>query len=165
MRKNVYLLAVLLTVMVSSCSRNLKLEFVKKYGDDSFSEFEGKSLYLRNVDGNNNFTYFFGYMGKNCSPFIINVKKETGEIISIDNKLIREISPDCDSLLNRNIIEPLIDRIRHYDVNLLQVDNVGNVFVNIEEAYRPNLIRVADSAQLDVVKGFKKLSGNWYYMY
>lgn len=159
--KNLVLLqaTLIFVIFVQSCNGQNFESIIEKYNNVDFSELRNSSIYPRSPGTKNNTTrYFINVFKGDCSPYMVDADDK--EIISINNDLVLK---SCGKdYLNTEKIEQLFKAYMIYKLCLIQVDSVGNVYMNPDKAERPILLRKLPGSTPKDINLYKKYKGNWY---
>lgn len=136
-------------------------EIIEKYDKTDFGSLKNKSIYFRSRGHSlNSSVYFINAFGGACSPYVVEFNHKTSNIIEIKNNLV--ISSCGRDYLSREEIEKSMIKFKEYGFCLLQVDKMGNVFINPNSQDVPIFLRKAfASTPLDIDK-YKIYKDNWY---
>lgn len=137
-------------------------EFVRKYKDENFDKFINTSFLIRSLDKDGDLVIFVNLDFQNASnqgPYILTIEKETGKVKSTSTKLMK------DSInVNEKTVQALALEFLRYDIYSLAVDEGKNVYLRLEQAERPTLIRFSDpkSMNKEERRNWRRIEGNWY---
>jgi hypothetical protein len=169
MSLEIRIVSIIITLIFSSCygnNRNKENElFIAKYGSDNFQAFKNRSFTLRGFDRDNNpIILVYDRMidtGICRFPYRVIVNKKSGSVIS-SNRDWTDSTHKC--LIDEKSSRDLATRFNDYGIAHLFVDSNDNVYikVNLTEG-PPDLLRISGkSISKELVKGWKRINGNWY---
>lgn len=146
-----------------SCNKGLSDEkFVSLYGKDNFDDFLNKSVLIRGGD-RETFRISLSMDLKNAfyqAPIAVIVDRKTKTIISFETDLV------ADSLakeVDLEKVQELINTFLDYEVNSIAVDTSMNVYIRIQQADKPTLIRFSSPEYInEKYKNWIKIRDGWY---
>ena len=155
----------LLLVVLANCSSGsdgCNLAFVKKNDKYNWDLFSNTAISTRGTDANDNPVYFVSPDLRNASksgPYIVTLSKKTGEVLKTSCHLMSDSTN-----FNKSKMNALVLSFVKIEIQTLKVDESGNVFININNPERPNLVKFSDlkykTGQYE--KDWKNVKGLWY---
>lgn len=153
---------VLVSILFIGCAADLSTsnrEFVNKYGELSFMEFENTAIHIRGKGAKNDKIIFISDLKNSCrSPFVVNVDISTGQIIETSKKLLADT---C--VIDEQRLKDLVLLFDTFHIAGLMVDSNHNVSIKVFSTERELLKRFADPKNLpERYENWVHISGNWY---
>ncbi len=136
-------------------------KFISKFENEEFKKFENTSFLIlgyrkkyivikASVDFKNAYSQ---------EPYIVYVNQKTGIVEKINDIQIID-----HKLVDVNIIYELIPRFLEYNIRSLAVDSLRNVYIRLEGAEKPTLIRFSNiKHKSKQYNKWKRIKGNWYF--
>ncbi len=123
---------------------------------------KGLTIHFRSI-GEQPFTHIY-FLFKNdleCSPYMIVYSSQFNRIIEIDNSLV--IKFGCEDFIDRSRINYCMYEYLKLKVCYMRVDNFGNIYFNVSNQEKPNLLRVNDNSELpnDILE-FRQVYDVWF---
>lgn len=136
--------------------------FIDKYGNENYSNFKNKSLFVRDFENGNPIIFIYDYSKekKPCGFISMTISSKTKELIKVKEVPQRD---NCTLAFNKEEYYKLALKFLEYNINSLDVDTNLNVSVKIK-FYEglPNLIRYSDVKYISDTDNIIKIKGNWY---
>lgn len=150
-----------LLFLLQSCNRT-KLttdDIIEKYNEEDFSCLSGVFANYRGGKYENLVSILISQDNVNCSPYIVKVNYDNGEIVTINDTLPKR---DCDGYFTDNQIKNFTKCFLKYKFQVLAVDSDGNVYINPDQQGLPTLLRKENNSTPGDLKNFKLYKGKWY---
>jgi hypothetical protein len=136
-------------------------EIIKKYSTEDFNVLKNKSVYFRSKGNSRTSSiYFVNIFKGKCSPYVVEYDEEAKKIIEIKNHLV--ISSCEKDYLSNSEIEQAILKFKKYNFYLIQVDEMGNVYINPDSQDLPTILRKAPNSNPKDIDKYKIYQDNWY---
>lgn len=163
-KKGEILYFVLVIVLISCASGSPKSSidsFILKHNNTSFDELKNCTISYQGIDSRSGkLTYFIGKFNTRCSPYVLRVDKGNIQNIEIDNKLVIK-SCRTDYFSTREL-QDIFFEYSKYDISVLQVDSLGNVYFNPNSIDPPILLRKVSNTSPLNLNQYRLYKGNWY---
>lgn len=150
-------------ILLWNCKNQIDDEeysFVEKYGNYKFENFYMTKVSVRGIDGKNNYVinYYQKLNDTNYIDYAILLDVETLKVDSILEYTNLQIPIDTCK------IEKLLKEFLEYEVKYLYVNEFNNIYVNIDDFEKSDLIKINNSNSIDtsLFRRLRKIKGNWY---
>lgn len=158
MKQKIFLILLLL-----SCSSESSIDrIIEKYDSVDFSNLKNRFIYFRSNCGEPLCSiYFVSKFGGTCPPYVVEFSHWNNQIIFIKDHLMLNIDT-CQNYLTKVEIENTVNNYVKYDLCVLGVDSLGNVYINPHNQARPTLLRKNPHSTPKDLNLYKLYKGNWY---
>lgn len=153
----------LLAYPFQSCKeQNMNIdEIIQRYNNEDFNSLKNKSVYFRSKGNRRTSSiYFVNVFKGKCSPYAVEYDDEAKKVIEIKNHLVLK---SCKKdYLSTSEIEQVITKFKEYNFYLIQVDEVGNVYINPNGQDLPTILRKEPNSTPTDINKYKFYKDNWY---
>ena len=146
-------------VLVSSCTTDE--DVIKRLDKYDFSSFKNQSIAYRSKGSSIGTSLFMlSSNTMNCSSYFVEVDNFSSKIVDVDNGLVIK-SCEKDYFEDDEIMTSMVEFLK-LEVNFLQVDSSGNVYINPGGQGGPTLLRIENELSKDDSDYFVHKKGRWY---
>ncbi len=152
-------------MLFTQCRSKTKIEItedlVSKLDTVNFSNLRNRTVLCRSVGGPFSLRYLVrNYSESKCLSYSVDYNIIFNRVSQINRGLVHET---CNSdYLDSLQLVSAVETTAHYKLQLLQVDSLGNVYINPFNYERPLLMRSADQSNVVNHSIYKPFKGNWF---
>ena len=127
MKKIIYYLCLLFII---SCKSNYEEEFINRYSDYNFSNYQGSEIYVRGFSSRNSPIIFLeSIKNNNFVRLTINYNKQSKSIIDVEESYPKDSLKENLKINVDNQLKKLTADFVDMNIYYLKVDSLGNVYV------------------------------------
>jgi hypothetical protein len=129
----------------------------------NIKKLKGITIHFRSCGEHPNTNVFFLFRNDlDCSPYVIVFSNQFHKIIEIDSSLVVKFG--CEDFIDRRTISQHLNDYLQLKVCYMRVDLAGNVYFNVRNQEKPDLLKVNSLSELpNDISQFRKISNDWYF--
>ncbi|KYH08057.1 hypothetical protein A1704_05165 [Chryseobacterium cucumeris] len=162
MKNFIYYLCLLFII---SCKNNYEEEFISRYSNYDFSNYQGKEIYVRGFSSRN-FPIIFleNVQNNNFIRLTINYNKQSKSIIDVEESYPKDSLKKNSKVNVNNQLKKLTTDFIDMNIYYLKVDSLGNIYVKPSaEEYSPVIGKfISEEYRKKIFVKSISLENGWY---